>query len=709
MKSSALREGFLRRLSIRSQLLILLLTVGVGAIALTTYVFYTVGKPVRARTLFGQLTSVRNAKVMAIQDYFRGVRAHLDTLAEDEMIHAAMKEFAAAYQQLSQREIAPQAAQALSDFYTQTFLPSLAANTSGRPALEMYLPALSPVKYLQFQYVARKASAAPGPAVGATPGDDSEYGRVHARRHPVLDHLMMAMRYRDLFLISQEGNIVYSVAKEPDFGTSLMAGPYSESNLARVFAAARRHRDRGQVEFGDYAFYAPSLNSPAAFLAVPLLEGTQLLGVLAVQLPTDVIDDLMAGGRQWAQDGLGRSGEAYLVGGDGLLRSNPRFLLEDKARYLQDIAAQGVPAAVVERIGRLNSSILLQRSEAAAERAALSGQTGTSVLTDYRGMAVLAAYQPCAIPGVNWGIVAKMDAAEAAEPLVAFRRQLAIFVAVFVVGITMLASWLASRFVRPVRALAEAARKVGEGRTDVKVDDRASDEIGQLARQFDAMVSRLSQHDEEIRRKSEENEALLLNVLPAPIAQRLKSGEERIADAVPSVTVLFSDIVGFSEYSRTTDPAHVVDLLNEIVSAFDEAAERHGVERVKTMGSAYMAVSGLSVPCIDHVHRMAAFAVEMVAILRRIGERHGLRLALSVGINSGPAIAGIVGRRKFLYDLWGDTVSMAGRMQRAGTAGTIKVTQVVKDALGDLHPFARAGDFDVPGRGAQAIWVLETP
>jgi class 3 adenylate cyclase len=161
------------------------------------------------------------------------------------------------------------------------------------------------------------------------------------------------------------------------------------------------------------------------------------------------------------------------------------------------------------------------------------------------------------------------------------------------------------------------------------------------------MVEDLRHDKEEIRRKNHENEALLLNVLPAPIAQRLKDGEERIADSVPNVTVLFADIVGFGDYSRSTNAAEVVGLLNDIVSAFDEAAERHGVEKVKTIGDVYMAVSGLSIPRIDHLHRMIAFARELGAIIRRVNQVHDLQLDLSIGINSGPVIAGIVAASSF--------------------------------------------------------------
>jgi class 3 adenylate cyclase len=703
------RFTLLRRLSIKSQLLILLLAVGFSAIALVFVLIYRSGTSVREQTLFSLLTSVRTAKANRIQGYFSRIRAHLDTLGEDEMILGAMKEFGAAYQQLAAQPITPEMLTALTTLYTQDFLRQLAANSDGRPMLETYLPVAPQTQYLQFHYVVQRPDASAANTAPEAAADGSDYSRVHARLHAVLHRLVKTMHYHDLLLISPDGNIVYSTSKRPDFGTNLTAGPYSETNLARVFTAARRHKDRGHLEFVDYTLYPPSGNAPAAFFAVPLFDGAQLVGVLTLQLSIDEINLVMTGHRQWSLEGLGQSGEAYLVGEDFLLRSDSRFLLQDKGEYLKQITSQGLAPTTVARIDHFNTSVLLQSVQTVASRAALAGQTGTSLYTDYRGERVLGAFQPAGIPGVNWGLVTEMDYAEAMAPIAAFERQLALFVAGFVLIITLLSLWLASRFVRPISALVEGTRQVGEGREDVKVDDDARDEIGILARGFNAMVERLGHDKEEIRRKNRENEALLLNVLPAPIAQRLKNGEEHIADSIPNVTVLFADIIGFDEYSRSTNVAEVVGLLNEIVSAFDEAAERHGVERVKTIGYIYMAASGLSIPRVDHLHRMITCARELVEIIRRISQLHDLHLDLSIGINSGPAIAGIVGRQKFIYDLWGDTVNMAGRMQRASTAGGIKVTQAVKDALGDLHPFAQAGEFDVPGRGQQTIWELKAP
>jgi len=701
--------NLLRHLSIRSQLLILLLSVGLGGILLVTAVAYDSGRQQMRQAVFNQLISVRGAKANRIQDYLHRVQAHAGTLGEDEMIRRAMKDFSAAYQQLEDQAASPEMLAALNDFYAQTFLPRLAANTDGRPELATYFPVVPQAKFLQYHYLAKNPASFDAKAALDDAGDGSAYSQIHARLHPVLRRLAETMRYQDLLLVSPEGEVVYSVAKRPDFGTNLKLGPYSESSLAHAFAAARQRKDKGRVDFADFTLYPPMDNAPAAFFTVPLFEEARLVGVLALQICIEEINAVMTSNKQWASEGLGQSGEAYLVGEDGFLRSDSRFLIEDKANYLRQIEGHGVPSAVIERIGRLNTSILLQPVRSEAAQAAIAGQRETRVFKDYRGVRVLGAFQPISFAGLAWGVVAKMDYDEAFAPVTAFTRQVMLYAAVFTIAVTLLALWLTGRFVQPLHTLAEAIRQVGEGRQDVHVEDAGQDEIGGLARAFNGMLEKQRADNEEICLKNRETEALLLNMLPAPIALRIKSGEQRIADSVASLTVLFADLPGFEEYSRSADAEAAVGLLNEIVSAFDEAAERHGVEKVKTIGSVYMAVSGLSIPRIDHAHRMLGFARELRGIIQGINQRHGLNLDLSIGINTGPAIAGIVGRQKFIYDLWGDTVSLAGRMQQAPESGGIKVTEAVKEALGELYDFEPGGEFELPGRGLQAIWVLPAP
>jgi adenylate cyclase len=203
-----------------------------------------------------------------------------------------------------------------------------------------------------------------------------------------------------------------------------------------------------------------------------------------------------------------------------------------------------------------------------------------------------------------------------------------------------------------------------------------------------------------------ENERLLLNILPESVANRLKSGDERIADRFEEVTVLFADIVGFTELAATM-PAHVlVELLNDLFTRFDLAAQKLGIEKIKTIGDAYMAVCGLPEPCADHTERMLTMALRLMEIAREFGENRGTPVRLRIGINCGPVVAGVIGRNKFIYDLWGDTVNVASRMESHGLPDTIQVTSSVIENLQGRYPFERRGYVEVKGKGAIETWTL---
>jgi class 3 adenylate cyclase len=203
-----------------------------------------------------------------------------------------------------------------------------------------------------------------------------------------------------------------------------------------------------------------------------------------------------------------------------------------------------------------------------------------------------------------------------------------------------------------------------------------------------------------------ENERLLLSILPESVADRLKSGDERIADRFEEVTVLFADIVGFTELAGAM-PAHVlVDLLNDLFTQFDLAAQKLGIEKIKTIGDAYMAVCGLPEPCADQTERMVTMALRLMEIAREFGENRGTPVRLRIGINSGPVVAGVVGRTKFIYDLWGDTVNLASRMESHGLPDTIQVTRSVMEKLQGRYSFEPRGTVEVKGKGAIETWTL---
>ena len=205
-----------------------------------------------------------------------------------------------------------------------------------------------------------------------------------------------------------------------------------------------------------------------------------------------------------------------------------------------------------------------------------------------------------------------------------------------------------------------------------------------------------------------EADALLASILPEAIAERLKERPgERVADSVADASVLFSDLVGFTGLAQRLGAARTVDLLDQIVTEFDRLAAAHGVEKIKTIGDGYMAVAGVSRPQPDHLPRLARMALLLPDLVERLSAAHGVELKIRVGIASGPLMAGVIGADKFSYDVWGETVNLASRLESHGLPGEIQVSDAVRGALGDSFVFEPRGPIEVKGVGRLKTWLLK--
>lgn len=239
--------------------------------------------------------------------------------------------------------------------------------------------------------------------------------------------------------------------------------------------------------------------------------------------------------------------------------------------------------------------------------------------------------------------------------------------------------------------------------------DRRKEVTLQLQESNQRLEQTLASLDEKHRQllaEQQKSERLLLNILPKPIAERLKQEEGVIADNFSDVTVLFADIVDFTKLSARIPAADVVALLNDVFSKFDQLAEKHGLEKIKTIGDAYMVVGGLPTPRPDHAAAVAEMALDIrAALVGQMRATSGL-LSVRIGIHTGPVVAGVIGTRKFIYDLWGDTVNTASRMESQGASGSIQVTDVTYERLRNNYVFERRGTVLVKGKGEMVTYLL---
>lgn len=706
--------------SIQSKLLAVLLTVGLGSTLLISFLAWERFRSNLQGTVRDYLTSIRTSNANQIERFFQGLRNHIKTLAEDRMVVEAMVEFNRYYDELNSEYIPPEWGVATEGYYQENFFPRLSEAISGELNYGNFAPESQAAQYLQYHYIAANPNPVGEKDKLAMAEDGSRYSLTHQRYHEIFQNLIQTYGYYDLFLIDyRTGDIVYSVYKETDYATSLDQGPYNQSGLAQIVQKVRQNPEREVVQIVDFGTYRPSYGAPAAFLGAPIYNGPHVVGILALQLPVDEINRVLNKGGNYGTTGLGETGEIYLVGSDSLMRSDSRRLIEDAEAYRSALPESGTPPENRRLIDLFETSILLQRADTGTTRSAIEGNAGTAVTENYLGEQVLSSYAPLNLEGLNWAILSEIKLSEAYRPVGAVQLYLLIVTAIIAAFITWLSSFVAASFVRPVNKLVKGMDQLAEGDTDIEVKQNSQDEFGQMAADFNQTVVRVRQLSEALAQKEKENEALLLNILPAPVVERLKTDEAQVADSIKLATIMFARVSGLS-LIKGDRFKKVAQLLSELISAFDRAAVKNQVGKVKTNGDLYIAACGVLRPRLDSTKLMMAFAVEMFSILRRFNKQHreellsliGRELTLSIGIDDGPVLAGIVGTDKFSYDVWGETVSVADFLQMHADPehSEILVTPEVYERLQDDYKFEEGEDLHFTEiNQTLGTWVLRRP
>lgn len=685
----------LERIGVQSRFIVLMLLVSLGSILAIGWIGYQSARSAITNAVQNHLQSVRHSKTSGLMAMLEALRDQAISLSDGKLAAEAMVNFKQSYRGLAGETLSDAQEQELRSYYATQVLPQLQKNLGGTAQPEQYLPADPAQRYLQYHYMVATAT-----------GDDSVYGVAHAALQERFDRVGKMFGFEDILLIDDETlEIVYTLRKRPDFATSLRDGPYASTNLAKAADALSRAGDRDAFKVVDTELYRPNLGLPVGFVLSPIFNGPDMVGILALEFPVDRIAHLLTGNFQWEREGMGKTGECYVVGPDFTMRSRSRFMVEDPQAFLRGLRTSMVTTSVVDQIERQGTVLNQLPVKTYSTEQALIGREGLALIKDYRGVPVLSSYGPLDLNSLRWAVIAEMDVAEAYKPIYDYARNAVLATTALALATTLLAlasSWL---LVRPLKQLSAAARRISAGDSAVSVDLRTRDEFGELARVFNDMSANLQRQRAELEEKARENQELLLNILPASAIEQRRGGDEKATRQFADVTVLVAEFGGLDALGGPGNDSRAISLLGDLVATCDEAAEKCGMEKVRAVGATYLAVCGLSVSRPDHAARAMLFAQELAQIITGFDREHGATLTLSVGINSGPVVGGVVGRHKFLYDLWGDTVAIASRLATEGDS-TIHVTQQVYDRLSDLYSFD--GPFVVKLRGQEPMktWQL---
>ncbi len=478
--------------TIRKKVICFLIIAGLVPLGLFSSIFISKVKQELIETNKMRLVSLREEKKFQIENYFNQIRFQANTLAKDQIVKSAMKDFTQSFFAVEQElgeHLTPDKKRKLKERYSYQM-----ENTPEAPgnSESLWFPKGKTSQILQSLYISENPQPIGEKHNLDFAPDGSQYSKHHKKYHPVIRNVLENFGYYDIFLVEPEsGHVVYSVFKEVDYSTSLTTGPYANSGIGNSFKKALSLSE-GQIYLEDYAAYEPSYNAAAAFISVPIYEASTLLGVLIFQAPIDQIDNLITSNKAWEKVGLGKSGEVYIVGKDSKMRNNSRFLIQDSDNYFKILQEQGVPEQVIKFSKALGSSISQNEIKSKGAQEAISGKQGFDIFHDYRNASVLGAFGPVNIKGFKWSIMAKIDRDEALQSLDAMMTWTIGFIVILVIALVVFSLFVASRFSKPILNLVTRANHIIQGRLQETSDFKMpADELGLLGNTFDNMQADL--------------------------------------------------------------------------------------------------------------------------------------------------------------------------------------------------------------------------
>ncbi len=530
------------KISMGAKVIILFLIAGLVPLAVMGVMSNKSSSTALKKQAFNQLVSIRETKKKQIEDYFSTIRKQVRTFSENGMVVDAMKGFKTSFHDVrKQNDITDSKLEeyrtALKTYYTNDFTNKYKQlnNGQGPDAVSYFNQLDADSLALQYYYIKENHNQL-GEKHNLDAADEaSSYSKLHAKYHPAIRNFLDQFGYYDIFLVDPDsGDIVYSVFKELDYTTSLKDGPYASTNFGEVFRDANNSNDPNYVKMVDFGPYAPSYESAASFIASPIFDGSEKVGVLLFQMPIDKINAVMTSDNDWNNVGLGASGETYLIGKDLAMRSQSRFLIEDKDGYNALMKGLGTDQDVLNEINSKDSTILLQKVETKGTLAAVAGNTNVEIFPDYRDVFVLSAYSPLNIKDVDWAIMSEIDEEEALMAVATLRAnmwKLAGGMLVLIVGVGYLVIRVTGRVTSVISEIVDKLKASSREITDAS--DQVSTSSQRLAEGSSEQASSLEETSSTMEEMSTMTKLNSDNAHEAAgLAQKCNDSAEKSNDAV---------------------------------------------------------------------------------------------------------------------------------------------------------------------------------
>ena len=455
-------------MKLKGKLALSMLLAGIIPLLVGSLIINYISSKGMEKQAFNQLESVKSAKKAKVEYYFGQIRDQVLTFSESTMVVDAAKSFRSAFSNLSNElaidEIDLDSMQSKNrSYYTNEFGQEFAKqNPEQKIDINSLLPSQINTVAAQYQYISNNPQPLGSKDNMDVPvGDNSSYAMIHKKYHPIIRDYLKKFGYYDIFIVEPvSGNIVYSVFKELDFGTSLKSGPYSNTNFAKAFNLALNSNKKDSVHLIDFAPYLPSYNGAASFISSPIYDGGSLVGVLIFQMPVGRINEIMQ-----LHEGMGESGETYLVGPDKLMRSQSRFSEEN--------------------------TLLERKVDTVGANKALNGDSGSEIFTDYRNVEVLSAYAPLKLVDLNWGILAEIDKSEAFAAVYKLQWAILLLTITATALIAFFAIYYSKKLADRVASAKDIAQNISTGNFDNQVMINGKDEVSELMGALDVMQTEL--------------------------------------------------------------------------------------------------------------------------------------------------------------------------------------------------------------------------